>query len=541
MDARPEPSSPARHSTRRWAALAFVSLAVTTIVMDGSIVNVTLPTLAATMASATNSSLQWVVNGYILSFATLLMAAGNASDRLGRRRLLLVGLVVFAGTSLGAASAGTVGSLIAWRVMMGVGAALIFPSTLAIVADLFPDPRERRTAIAVWAASSGIGVAIGPVAGGWLLGRFAWGSVFVINLPLIALAAAGILCLVPESRDSEPRPIDILGNGLAAAGVLSLVWALIEGPARGWLSSPVLGALGAAVVLGIGFVVWESQAQFPVLDLAMFRSREFTAGCTAISAAFFGLFGFVFMVTQYFQLIHGFNALEAGLRTVPFALFILLGSGGASVLLRRARPAAVASVGLAGMAAGFAWVTVDTASTAYILLVEQMAVLGLGLGLVNTAATGMIMHHAPSGRAGLASSINDTTREIGGLLGVAVMGSVFNARYRDEIANRFAGSGLPADAVAALKSSVGAAEGVMHHIAGAAGPAAASITGRHVSESFLSGFHLSAWIAAAAAALGAFLLAVGRPVRAAAALPHPVMRGGSCPHVNLSCVEVSAE
>jgi EmrB/QacA subfamily drug resistance transporter len=518
-----------------------VSLAVTTIVMDGSIVNVTLPTLAATMPSATNSSLQWVVNGYILSFATLLMAAGNASDRLGRRRLLLAGLAVFAGTSLGAASAGTVGSLIAWRVMMGVGAALIFPSTLAIVADLFPDRRERRTAIAVWAASSGIGVAIGPVAGGWLLGRFAWGSVFVVNLPLIAIAAAGILWLVPESRDTEPQPIDILGNGLAVAGVLSLVWALIEGPTRGWLSSPVLGALGAAVVLGIGFVAWESRARFPVLDPAMFRSREFTAGCAAISAAFFGLFGFVFMVTQYFQLIHGFNALEAGLRTLPFALFILLGSGGASVLLRRARPAAVASVGLAGMAAGFAWVTVDTASTSYTLLVEQMAVLGLGLGLVNTAGTGMIMNHAPSGRAGLASSINDTTREIGGLLGVAVMGSVFNARYRDEIANRFAGSGLPADAVAILKSSVGAAEGVMNHIAAAAGPAAASITGHHVSESFLSGFHLSAWIAAAAAALGACLLAASGPARAAEALPRRVLRGASRPHVNFSCDEVPAE
>ena len=541
MDARPNPSSPARHSTRRWAALAFVSLAVTTIVMDGSIVNVTLPTLAATMPSATNSSLQWVVDGYMLSFATLLLAAGNASDRLGRRRLLLTGLIVFAGTSLGAASAGDVGALVAWRVMMGVGAALIFPSTLAIVADLFPDPRERKAAIAVWAASSGIGVAIGPVAGGWLLGRFAWGSVFVVNLPLIAIAAVGVLWLVPESRDTEPHPIDIIGNALAATGVLSLVWALIEGPAWGWLSPPVLGAIGAAVVLGSGFVAWESRARFPVLDPAMFRCREFTAGCAAISAAFFGLFGFVFMVTQYFQLIHGFNALEAGLRTLPFALFILLGSAGASMLLRRARPAAVASVGLTGMAAGFAWVTVDTASTAYTLLVEQMAVLGLGLGLVNTAGTGMIMHHAPSGRAGLASSINDTTREIGGLLGVAVMGSVFNARYRDEIANRFAGSGLPAEAVATLKSSVAAAEGVMHHIASAAGPAAASIAGRHVSDSFLSGFHLSAWIAAVAAGLGACLLALSRSSRENVNASSPDVHVAPRKGINVSTPEVSAE
>jgi EmrB/QacA subfamily drug resistance transporter len=515
MNGRPDPSAAAPHRVPRWAALAFVSLAVTAIVMDGSIVNVALPTLAEKMPSATNSGMQWVVDGYILSFAALLLGAGGASDRFGRRRVLLSGLVLFGATSLGASAAQTVDSLIAWRVMMGIGAAFIFPSTLAIVTELFPDPRERRNAIAVWAASSGIGVAMGPVAGGWLLGRFSWGSVFMVNLPLIVVAGAGVLCLVPESRDPSPHPADLPGNGLAAAGVLALVWGLIEGPARGWLSVPVLAALGGAAGLGVCFLTWESRVRFPVLDPAMFRNRDFSIGCVAISVAFFGLFGFVFMVTQYFQLIHGFDALEAGLRTLPFALFILVGSACASALLARTRPKTVAWMGLASMSAGFAWVTVNTASSEYSILVGQMAILGVGLGLVNTAGTGMIMNHAPEGKAGLASSLNDTTREIGGLLGVAVMGSAFNSAYRDAISTRFNGSGFPPEAVAVLKSSVGAAQGVLDQIAVVAGPAAAGVARHHVSEAFLGGFHLSAWIAAAAAAIGAGVIAVGRSARVA--------------------------
>lgn len=488
---------------RAWGSLATVTLAVTVIVMDGSIVNVALPTLARTLRGASNSHLQWIVDAYILVFAALLLTAGNAADRFGRRRVMVAGLVTFGLMSVGASTSQSAGQLIAWRGAMGIGAAMIFPSTLAIITDAFPDPVRRRRAIAVWAGSSGLGVALGPIAGGWLIEHFHWGSVFLVNLPVIAIVLAGSALLVPASSNPHPRRFDSAGNALVALAVVSLVFGLIEAPVYGWSSGMIIGAFLFSAVLWSLFVWWETSTSAPMLDVRIFLRQRFTGACVAISAAFFGLFGFVFMVTQYLQFAQGYSALQAGVRTLPFAGFILLGAALAARLGSERGQAWLASGGLALMGVGFACVSQDTQSTPYVTLVWQMAMLGVGLGLVNAAATEVIMNGLPAANAGLGSSINDTTRELGGTLGVAAMGSVFNGIYRGQIADSFAGSLLPADAVEAIRASLGGAMAVLDRLEQLAGTAVSMSAREPIVGAFERGFHGSAWIACGGTLAGA--------------------------------------
>ncbi|MFI4883453.1 MAG: MFS transporter, partial [Phycisphaerales bacterium JB064] len=362
------------------------------------------------------------VDSYILAFAALLLTAGSAADRFGRRRVMVLGLIIFGLMSVGGALSQTAGQLIAWRAAMGVGAAMIFPSTLAIITDVFTDVAQRRRAIAVWAGSSGLGVALGPVAGGWLLEHFHWGSVFLINLPVIAVVLVGSAVFVPTSADPQPHRFDPAGNVLAVLAIVALVFGLIEGPVYGWKSPQIVIALSLSALLWSFFVWWEARTSAPMLDVRVFLQRRFSGACVAISAAFFGLFGFVFMVTQYLQFVQGYSALQAGVRTLPFAGFILCGAAAAAKLGSHRRQAWLSGTGLVLMGAGFAWVSQDTQHTPYLTLVWQMSLLGVGLGLVNASATEVIMNALPASKAGVGSSINDTTRELGGTLGVAAMG-----------------------------------------------------------------------------------------------------------------------
>jgi EmrB/QacA subfamily drug resistance transporter len=497
------PSTPGAQGRRRWGALAVVCLAVVVIVMDGSIVNVALPTLAERMPGVTNSHLQWFVDAYILAFASILLTVGVAADRFGRRRMLLAGLAVFGAMSAGAALAATPGQLIVWRTLMGLGAAMIFPATLAIITDAFTDARERRLAIAMWAGVSGLGVAIGPVAGGWLLTRFHWGAIFLVNIPLIIACIAGVLSMVRESRDPAGAALDPIGNCAAMLGVFCLVWGLIEAPTIGWTSWRSVGAFGSAAALLGAFVRWERRSARPMLDLRYFADPRFSAGCAAITAAFFGLFGFVFMVTQYFQFVHRYDALAAGLRTTPFAAFILAGAVLAPRIEGRIGARALIATGLLMMGAGFAWTTRDTAATAYLLMVLQMGLLGVGLGMVNAAATEAIMGSLPLARAGTGSSVNDTAREVGGAFGVAVMGSLFNAVYRAAIGADLARAPLPAEAREAIRQSIGMAAVVIDRVEAAAGAAAAEAVREPIVAAFLQGFHAASWVACAATTLGA--------------------------------------
>lgn len=490
---------------RALGTLATVTLAVTVIVMDGSIVNVALPTLARALDGSSNSQLQWIVDAYILAFAAILLTAGSAADRFGRRRVMVLGLVVFGLMSLGGATSQTAGQLIAWRAAMGLGAAMIFPSTLAIITDTFADPAQRRRAIAVWAGSSGLGVALGPVAGGWLLEHFHWGSVFLVNLPVIAAVLAGSALFVRPSADPRPHRFDPAGNVLSILAIFTLVFGLIEGPVYGWGSWHIAGALLLSAVLWTFFGWWETRTPAPMLDVRVFRQHRFTGACVAISAAFFGLFGFVFMVTQYLQFVQGYSALQAGVRTLPFAGFILCGAAVAARLGSHRRQGWISAAGLVLMGVGFAWVSQDTQHTPYETLVWQMSLLGVGLGLVNAAATEVIMNALPASKAGVGSSINDTTRELGGTLGVAAMGSVFNGVYRQNITDGFVGSPMPADAVEAMRHSLGGAMVVLERVEQVAGTAAGVAARVPVVGAFEGGFHASAWVACGGALAGAAL------------------------------------
>lgn len=508
-------SSFRRIATRQWAALAVVCVATLVIVMDGSIVNVALPTLAERLPGVTNSGLQWIVDAYILVFAATLLTAGSAADRLGRRVVLIAGLLTFGATSTGASLARSSEALITWRAAMGLGAALIFPSTLAVITEEFRGSRHQRLAIALWAGVSGLGVAIGPVAGGWLLKHFHWGSIFLVNIPIIVITLFGAALCIRESRDTSRRRIDPLGNALAILAVLTLVWALIESPQRGWISPFCLGALGSAGALLAMFIFVERRSSSPMLDVAFFRDPTLAIACAAITIAFFGLFGFVFMVTQYFQFVHGYDALATGLRTAPFAGFILIGAIAAARFEGDLGRRALISAGLILMACGFAWTTVDTVETSYSVMALQMGALGVGLGLVNAAATAAIMSAIPPARAGSGSSINDTVREIGGTLGVACMGSLFNTVYRAEIVSRLGDASLPVEAKAAAQSSVAAAYAVIEQVALVAGDSAASRLRVPIEHAFLDGFHASSWIASAATLAGAVVVAVRMPGRTA--------------------------
>ena len=499
---------------RRWLVLAVLCASVFVVVVDGTIVNVALPTLVREL-DATTSQLQWIVDAYILVFAGLLMAAGSIGDRLGRKGVMMVGLALFALCSALAAGSGSAGELIAWRAAMGVGAALMFPATLAILVNVFTAPKERAIAISVWAATSGLAVALGPVTGGWLLEHFWWGSVFMVNVPVIAVALVAIARFVPTSKDPTIHRFDPLGTLLSVAGIGVLVWAVIEGPVHGWTSSSSVLAFTLAAVALAAFVVWEQRIDHPMLDVGVFTNLRFTAGSVAITFAFFALFGFVFLVTQYFQFVRGYGTLEAGVRTVPFAVFTAIAAPSAAKLAERFGTKAVVAAGLASMAVGFAWTTVDDVDTSYWLIVAQMAFMGGGLGLVQAPATEAIMGSLPPAKAGVGSAVNDTARELGGTLGVAIVGSVFSSIYAARLGDLLAGTPVPPDAVAIAKESTGAGIAVAEQAAATAGPQAGDAVRDAVATSFLDGWHAGSWVSAGVVAVGAVLAWRFLPARAA--------------------------
>ena len=413
---------------RRWMILGVLCLSVFVIVIDGTIVNVALPTLVRELG-ATTSQLQWVVDAYTLVFAGLLLAAGSLGDRFGRKGFLMAGMALFGLFSGLGAMASSPGQLIAARGAMGIGAALIFPATLAILVNVFRDPKERATAIALWAATSGLSVALGPVTGGFLLEHFFWGSVLLVNVPIVIVAVVLIAVVVPTSRDTTIARFDPLGMVLSIAGISILVWAVIEGPDHGWLSSTSIAAFGAAAFLLVAFIQVEMRSSHPMLDVGVFKHARFTAGSLSVTVAFFGLFGFIFMVTQYFQLVRGYGTLSAGVHTVPFALFTGAAAPSSAKLAERFGTKRVVAAGLVMMAGGFFMSGSFAADTPYAVVVVAMFFMGAGLGLVNAPATESIMGSLPPEKAGVGSAVNDTTRELGGTLGVAVVGSLFSSVY----------------------------------------------------------------------------------------------------------------
>jgi EmrB/QacA subfamily drug resistance transporter len=494
----PEPGRIARSSNRWWGLVALCG-AVLLVMIDNTIVNVALPTISRDL-SASNSGLQWVVDAYTLTFAGLLLTAGHFADRFGRRKVLVIGILGFAAVSVLAAEANTLGQLIATRAGLGLFASLVFPATLAILIGLFPDLKERAIAVGVWAGTSGIAVAIGPVLGGWLLEHYSWSSVFWVNLPIAAAVLVGIYAAVPSGGKAQPGPFDLTGALMSIAGVSLLVYTLIEGPNHGWMSVQTIGGFAAAAALLVGFVMVELRSAHPILDVRLFANRPFAVASGLIAVAFFSLFGFIFLITQYFQAVKGYGPLEAGLRTLPFAVVMAVFSPLAMMLARKLGPGRVAALGSLTMSGGFALVLLAGKDASYWgLIIWSMSLMAMGLALVQGPATNIIMNSLEPQQAGAGSAVNDVTREIGGTLGVAVLGSVLSSIYTSGVGDNLDTSGLPADALAASKESVMAGVQVATAIPGPGGQQILEV----IRDAFVDGLHGSVIAAIAAAGLAA--------------------------------------
>lgn len=493
--------------SRRWATLGVLVLSLLVIVVDTSIVNVALPTLVRQLHAST-ASLQWVADAYTLAMAGLLLSLGTLGDRIGRQRTLAGGLVVFGLGSALAAMSGTATELILSRVVMGAGAAAIMPSTLSILTNVFTVPAERAKAIAMWSAVSGLGVAIGPTLGGWLLEHFGWGSIFTVNLPIVAVALVAGRLFVPPSKNPRPKAADPVGVALSMAGVVAAVYAIIEAPSYGWLSARTLAIAATGVVLLTTWVLFELRSSHPMVDLRLFRNARFSAASFSVTMVFLALFGWLFLFTQQLQFVLGYDTLQAGVRALPFAFTIGAVSQPAARMAARVGTKAVVATGLALMALGFGLMASSTAHTTYPFLLVASIVIAAGMGLAMAPATESIMGALPREQAGVGSAVNDTTRSLGGALGVAVIGSVaasvFNTHIRPALAH------VPAPFAAEAKSSVGAAVTIGQRAPLAVGHVLVDAA----RQAFVTGSDQAMVVAVAAALLGAVVAALFLPSRA---------------------------
>jgi EmrB/QacA subfamily drug resistance transporter len=457
VDSRPVPTVDAVRDTdnRRWLTLAVLCISLLIIVIDNTIVNVTLPSLVNQLGASV-SQLQWVVDAYTVVFAGLLLLAGTLGDRWGRRRSLTIGLAVFALASTAAAFSGGVGQLVSARALMGGAAAFIMPATLSILTNTFTDARERALAIGVWSGVIGIGVVLGPLAGGFLLNHYWWGSVFIVNVPIALVAILAARALVPESRDPDGQAVDWAGGAMSVVGLVSLVTAIIEAPDRGWTNPAVVGLFTLAAAALTAFAVWEGRTEHPMLDVTLFRNGRFAGASATITLVFFALFGFVFLSTQYLQFVLGNSPFAAGLRTLPFAAAMVLVAPFSSKLVQRHGTKRIVIAGMLVFASGLMLASTISMATGYPRLGVAMLLLGAGLGLSSAPATESIMGALPLNRAGVGSAMNDTAREVGGALGVAIVGSVTSSIYRSRLAGDLPQT-VPVAAGTAARDSLGAA------------------------------------------------------------------------------------
>jgi EmrB/QacA subfamily drug resistance transporter len=409
-------------TTERRRILAVMCVALATVVSAVSSLNVALPDLARD-TGATPTQLQWVVDSYALVFAGLLLFAGALGDRFGRRRILLGGLGVFGVGALVATTVDDPNALIAVRALMGLGAALIMPTTLSIITSTFP-PGERDRAVGAWAGVAGGSALLGLLVSGALLEVASWPAVFVLNVVLAAIAFAGTVRAVPAHEEREATPLDLGGAGLSALALFALVWAFIEGPRRGWTDGLILGGFAAALVLGVAFVVWELRRDEPMLDPRLFALRGFTAGSVSVFVQFFAAFGVIFVLLQFLQLVLGYSTLAAGAALAPMAVVMIIVAPRVPRLVERVGVRPVGPVGLGLMALGLVVISTMDISSSYWHLLGGGLLLGLGMALAAPPATTAIVSSLPEDKQGVASAVNDASREVGGALGIAVLGSV---------------------------------------------------------------------------------------------------------------------
>jgi len=496
---------------RRWAILGVLVISLLVVVLDNTVLNVALRTIADPQhgLGASQSQLEWAINSYTLVFAGLLFTAGVLADRYGRRLTLIAGLSIFGLASLISAYAGSADQLIWARALMGLGAAAVMPATLSIIANVF-DPSERGRAIGVWAGAVGIGAAIGPVIGGLLLEHFWWGSVFLINVPIVVAGVILVAVLVPESKNPAPGRIDIAGVLLSVVGLSLLTYGVIKGGEDGFGNVQSWGTLIAAVAVLTAFVLWERRVEFPSLDVRLFANRQFSASTAVIGLVFFAAMGAMFFSAFYFQLVRGYGPLASGALFVPFAVAQMVFAPRSAAMVKRFGPRAVSTTGLLLVAvglAGFGWLD---ATTPIWFVGALFFVMGMGMANVMPPATESIMAALPREKAGVGSAVSNTIRQVGGALGVAAVGAMTSALYRDNLGD--ATAGLPAGARSAAEESISGAYGV----AEGAGAAGAGLV-QSANDAFLVAMHYAAVGTTAFTLLSALVALIWLPRRTPAA------------------------
>lgn len=483
---------------RRWWTLGVLSLSLVIIGLDNTILNVAIPTLQTELA-ATASELQWMVDSYVLVFAGMLLTMGALGDRFGRAKFLAGGLVLFGFASGYAGFTETANELITARAFMGVAGAMIMPATLSIITDVFPR-EERARAIGIWAAVAGLGIGLGPIVGGLLLESYFWGSVFLVNVPIVVIALIAGYFLVPASSDPESTPLDLRGAFTSLVAISALVFAIIEGPAEGWTSPLVAGSFVIAVVFGAAFIWIEKTVEHPMLNLDYFRNPRFSGGATAISIAFFSLFGVIFLLTQYLQFVLDYSALEAGVRTAPVALGMVIGSAMAPRLAEKFGTTKVVAFGLFVLSAALVSFAFFGVATGYTVIGLSIVAMSFGMGNVMAPSTDAVMGAVPVAKAGVGSATNDVTRQVAGAIGVAVIGSVFNSAYQTNMESAVAQ--LPPQAAEAAGNSIGAALRIASQLPGPAGESLVLAA----RQGFVDAMGTAIWIPVGVAFLTAFVV-----------------------------------
>ena len=495
---------------RRWWILAVLCFSLLVIVLDNSILNVAIPTIIRDL-DASNSQLQWIVDSYTLVFAGLLLSAGALGDRFGRRPALQIGFVIFGLGSVISAIATSANQLIGTRAVMGIGGALIMPATLSIITNVFP-PEERGRAIGVWAGVAGLGAALGPLTGGFLVEHFYWGSVFLVNIPIVVIGLVAGFFLIPNSLDPAAPRLDVVGALLSIVGLTALLFAIIEAPSDGWGEPRILGSLVAGVVLLLAFVLWERHSSHPMLDVSFFRNPRFSAASGSITVVFFSMFGSIFLLTQYFQFVLGYTPLQTGIRMLPFAATMMVFAPTSPRIVERIGTKVTVTIGLSLVTIGLVSMSTLRVDSAYVDVAWRLVVMAAGMGLTMAPATDSVMGSLPLAKAGVGSAVNDTTRQVGGALGVAVIGSVLASTYGSKVDDFLTGLGAPDAAIEAATSSLGGAAQV------AADPRVPADVGSRLMEianqGFVDAMHRGVLVAAVATALGAVMAFVFLPARA---------------------------
>src|SRR5690349_11012425 len=492
--------------------LVALLLAAFLVNLDTTLVNVALPAMVREL-HATTTQLQWVVDAYNLVFAALLLACGSLSDRFGRKGMLLAGLAVVGAASLAGGFTTSPAQLIAARAVMGLGAAMTFPATLSLIVNVFTERTERARAIGLWGAIAGVAIAMGPIVGGWLLERYSWAAIFIAMAPVAAAAVILVALAVPTSKDPDAAAVDIPGLALSSATMALLVFTIIEAPGYGWTAARSVAGFAVSAVLLAAFIVWERRGAHPMLDVRLFRNLRFSAASAAVTVSFFTLFGFIFLITQYFQFVRGYGPLSTGVRLLPVALAVGIGSVAGTQLAVRAGTKLIVTTGLAAVAGFYGWVAPTTSATlSYGIIAAQMVVYGLGLGLTSAPATESTMGAISRAKARVGSAVNDSTRLIGGTLGVAVIGSVYLSVYGTRLTATLPAA-VPGPVAAIAHQSIGAAYAAAGKIAALGHPDLGQALHFAATNAFLRGLTIGALVAGGVAALGAVLAVLFLPAQ----------------------------